>query len=243
MRALVSGLSATSSGSILVSDVKATSSSIRLISPVLEAPPALPEPDWGLVKPTYSYMTRDQLAQENEQLRKSLINAQMQMRARDAMLEGSHAQLVLQNLTLQKTHQALFNKENQSKNDRTLLFDGKAQVLSSDDFTDKVSNATERREAEITRRVENAQRRQSRKEIQAQLEEEWKQIKTAHETAIEEWSAQCQNLKDQGVPKKNWPKKPTRPRKPKSPMSDQAAGDSGNEDNGAEGDGDHDSDA
>jgi hypothetical protein len=243
MRALVSGLSATSSGSILVSDVKATSSSIRLISPVLEAPPALPEPDWGLVKPTYSYMTRDQLAQENEQLRKSLINAQMQMRARDAMLEGSHAQLVLQNLTLQKTHQAFFNKENWSKNDRTLLFDGKAQVLSSDDFTDKVSNATERREAEITRRVENAQRRQSRKEIQAQLEEEWKQIKTAHETAIEEWSAQCQNLKDQGVPKKNWPKKPTRPRKPKSPMSDQAAGDSGNEDNGAEGDGDHDSDA
>jgi hypothetical protein len=137
MRALVSGLSATSSGSILVSDVKATSSSIRLISPVLEAPPALPEPDWGLAKPTNSYMTRDQLAQENEQLKRSLMNAQKQVRARDAMLEGSHAQLVLQNLTLQKTHQALYNKENRSKNDRTLLFDGKAQVLSSDEFTAK----------------------------------------------------------------------------------------------------------
>ena len=92
------------------------------------------------------------------------------------------------------------------------------------------------------RQAENAQRRQSRKEIQAQLEEEWKQIKMAHETAIEEWSAQCQNLKDQGIPKKNWPKKPTRPRKPKPPVFDQAAGDSGNEDDGAEGDGEHDSD-
>ena len=159
-----------------------------------------------------------------------------------AGLEGSHAQLVLQNLTLQKTHQA-YNKENRSKNDRTLLFDGKAQVLSSDDFTAKVSNAAERREAEITRRAENAQRRQSRKEIQAQLEEEWKQIKMAHETAIEEWSAQCQNLKDQGIPKKNWPNEPTRPRKPKPPVFDQAAGDSGNEDDGAEGDGEHNSDA
>ena len=145
MRALDSGLSATSSGSILVSQDKTTFSNIKLVPPVLEAVPVLPEPDWSLAHTSAgSYITQDQLANENERLRKSLADAQLQIRARDAMLEGSHAQLVVQDLTLQKTHQALFNRENRTKNDRSLLFDGKAQVLSSNKFRWRTKNVKTR---------------------------------------------------------------------------------------------------
>ena len=119
------------------------------------------------------------------------------------MLEGSHAQLVVQHLTLQKTHQALFNRENRTKNDQSLLFDGKAQVLSSDEFTTKIQVAHQKREDEALKQAENAQRRESRKQIQAQIEEEWKVIKAEHEKAVEEHLAQCAALKNQDIPKKN----------------------------------------
>ena len=216
------------------------SSTIKSVPPVLEAVPVLPEPDWSLAHAsTGSYITRDQLAKENELLKTSLADAQLQIRARDAMLEGSHAQLVVQDLTLQKMHQALFNRENRTKNDRSLLFNGKAQVLSSDEFTTKIQVAHRRCKDKALKRAENAQKRESRKQVQSQIEEEWKVIKAEHEKAVEEHLAQCETLKNQGIPKKNWPKKPVQPLKPKVPALLQMAEGSGNDEDEAEGNGDN----
>ena len=221
MRALHANLSATSTGSILVSAVKATSLTLKIISPVLESPPVLPEPDWNLAKMPLvpAYMTRNQLINENTALKSNLEHAQLQLHARDAMLEGAHAQLVVQNLSLQKLNQALFNKENRKTNDRALLFDGRAQVLSSDSFTAKISDAAQKRDAEVSKRAENAQTRASRRQAMEELEEEWGRIKAEHEEAVRAWSAICDGLRAKGVPKKEWPKKPIRARKPKLPAA------------------------
>lgn len=221
MRALHANLSATSSGSILVSTAKATSSTLKIIPPVLESAPNLPEPDWNLAKMPLepAYMTRNQLINENTALKSNLEHAQLQVHARDAMLEGAHAQLIVQNLSLQKLNQALFNKENRKTNDRALLFDGRAQVLSSDTFTAKISDAAQKRDAETAKRAENAQMRVARKQAMDALEEEWGHIKAEHEEAVRAWSVICDGLKAKGVAKKEWPKKPIRARKPKAPAA------------------------
>ena len=63
--------------------------------------------------------------------------------------------------------------------------------------------AHQKREDEALKRAENAQRRESRKQVQSQIEEEWKVIKAEHEKAVKDHLAQCETLKNQGIPKKN----------------------------------------
>ncbi|KAG6815184.1 hypothetical protein H0H87_004338 [Tephrocybe sp. NHM501043] len=109
---------------------------------------------------------------------------------------------------------ALNKKEKQKKNDRSLLFDGKAQVLSSDKFLAEMTHQAERREAETAQKAKNAKTWASRREAVAQVEEEWKKIKEMHDVNVQAWEAECKALASEGHPKKEWPKKPTRPQKP-----------------------------
>ena len=49
------------------------------------------------------------------------------------------------------------------------------------------------------------------------LNDEWAEMKKQHEEDARIWKEQCEKLKTEGVPKKNWPKAPIRPRKPTLP--------------------------
>ncbi|KAF8156974.1 hypothetical protein B0H34DRAFT_634206, partial [Crassisporium funariophilum] len=215
MRSLYAGLGATASGSFLVSKDPIMSAT-PIIPPVLEAVPrSIPQPNWSLATktPVKTWQSRESLMLENEILRQHLQQAHTHVHARDLIIEGAHAQLVVQNLHLGKTMQALNKRENKKKNDRSLLFNGKAQVLSSDEFTAQVLAQTSRREEEAATRKKNAEARVAKKSAQDTIENEWKRIKANHEKDVEAWQLECQRLTDAGVLKRNWPKKPVRARK------------------------------
>jgi len=93
------------------------------------------------------WKTWQQLERENECLRSSLGHAKTHLQAHDLMLEGTHAQLVVQDIHLHKTQWALHNKEYWRKNDQALLFDRQAQVLSSDEFHAKLQGMKDKSNA------------------------------------------------------------------------------------------------
>ncbi|KAG6809803.1 hypothetical protein H0H92_014685 [Tricholoma furcatifolium] len=123
-------------------------------------------------------------------------------KAQNMIIEGAHAQLVVQNLHLQKLNGALHKKETRKKNDRALLLDEKAQVLSSDEFLAQLTHQVERQEEEAAQRARNAETRASKREVIAHVEEEWMRIKEAHAANVSAWETECQKLGLEGVPKK-----------------------------------------
>jgi hypothetical protein len=142
------------------------------------------------------------------------------VQAQDSIIHGAHAQLVVQNLHLRKLNVALNTNEGEKKNERTILFEGKGQpeLLTSDTFFQKVEDQKARKETAAAKKISNAVSRSARKEAQAKLEEEWARLKKNHE-ASNAWKLTCDALKEQRIPKKNWPKAPTRPKKPELPSS------------------------
>jgi len=92
-----------------------------------------------------------------------------------------------------------------------------------------MTRQAEKRETEAAQKAKNAETRASRRQAVARVEEEWKRIKEAHEANVQAWEVACEKLAMEGVPKKEWPKKPTRPRKPQVPAVDQALGEADDE--------------
>ncbi|KAG5352871.1 hypothetical protein C0989_012401 [Termitomyces sp. Mn162] len=113
---------------------------------------------------------------------------------------------------------ALFNHENHKKNDHALLFNGEAQVLSSDKFFQKVEEQAKCKEPEAVQKAKNAELREVREDVLAIVEEEWLRIKVNHGANVKVWEAKCIKLASQEVPKKNWSKKPVQAWKPKVPI-------------------------
>ncbi|KAG6805822.1 hypothetical protein H0H92_013838 [Tricholoma furcatifolium] len=237
MRTLYRTLSSTSSGSFLISKQPLTSST-PIIPPIVNGPPSIPLPDWSLLSSS-TPSSRSELQKENDQLRESLHLARAHHHAQNMIVESSNAQLVIQNLHLVKLNGALNKKESRKKNERALLFDGKAKVLTSDEFQAGLQALADKREAAEAQKAKNIESRALRKEALVRVEEEWRRIKEAHEAELQKWDEECQRLATEGVPKKEWPKKPVRARKPQLSTSGQEQEDGGNEPND-EDDGDDD---
>ncbi|KAJ7710757.1 hypothetical protein B0H17DRAFT_837705, partial [Mycena rosella] len=111
MRMLTGALASTSSGSFLVSSAAITSaltvttSFSSIPAPVLEGPPALPEPDWAKAAYLDESMDRwsqNQLLEYAKGTQGDLENAHQHIRARDGIIESSHATIVVQNLFVEK---------------------------------------------------------------------------------------------------------------------------------------------
>ncbi len=237
MRSLYAGLSLTSSGSFLVSKAKITSST-PILHPVLEAPPTLPDPDWDLLNGgsiDKAWVTTKEVQKENQVLRESLVTAHLHIKSRDMMLEGAHAQLTYQNLHLEKMNYALKNKEERTKNDRALLFDGTAQVLSSTEFENKIKEQKKKAADKEKQKEENAEKRCAARRKRDELEARWDQIKVNHEARLAEWTEECRKLADQGVPKRDWPGKPKRQLKSTLIEQDSPEDDDDGTDNGSNG--------
>ncbi|KAH6885999.1 hypothetical protein BKA70DRAFT_1123458 [Coprinopsis sp. MPI-PUGE-AT-0042] len=218
MRALYTSIASTSSGSFLVSTDKLTSAT-PIIAPVLEATPSLAQPDWSMADRPTTASTLRELQRKNEMLKAQLQQAQVVDRAKDGIIEGCHATMVIQNFHLIKQNGALHGKELQKTSNRTSTLDtSRGQCYSTEEVLADLRAKRARKEAEEARKKAGRDVRAARKEAKAQIEAEWARIKSQHAENCEAWKKACNQLKSEGVPKKEWPKAPTRPRKPTIPV-------------------------
>ncbi|KAF5319127.1 hypothetical protein D9611_014093 [Ephemerocybe angulata] len=226
MRSMYAALASTSSGSILLSKAKITSST-PILDPMIEDLPPLEQPDWSLARTVTANMSYEQLVHENERLRTHLTHAAKLHHAQEGIIEGAHATMVIQNLHLQKLNGALYGKEKQREGSgRRLVIDSsKGQVFSSDEVLEGLRLQEEEKKAKEAAKLARADTRAAKKDAKAKLEAEWVEIKRKHAEMVAEWELTCTKLQAEGVPKKNHPRKLTRPRKPTLPDDYAAAGD------------------
>ncbi|KAJ7137998.1 hypothetical protein C8R44DRAFT_868350 [Mycena epipterygia] len=110
MRMLGIGLASTSSGSFLVTKPKLTHLDIgKLGAPVFERiPDELREPDWEILRrstalPNYTW---SRLETRCESLEQELLDAWKLLRAHEVISEGQNAQLIVQNMGMDKLKKA-----------------------------------------------------------------------------------------------------------------------------------------
>ncbi|KAK6977839.1 hypothetical protein R3P38DRAFT_3377254 [Favolaschia claudopus] len=60
--------------------------------------------------------------------------------------------------------------------------------------------------------------RERRKELRAEIEQEWAEMKHQHNAAVENWTSECSKLQETGLRKKDLPPKPKLGKKPKLPV-------------------------
>jgi DDE superfamily endonuclease len=201
IRMLYSALSSTSSGSLLISNVKMTSS-YKIPEPVLETVPDLPQPNWALLRSSNPgiYQSREALEQRNRELVESLAKSRDIIRARELIDEGRAAQLVIQNAILVKQNKALHTKENKKDEGRTKLFaDGFGRHLTDPEL---IQTTAAERQKKKDKEAEKAKRKSDREadaKARAEADTQWEKIKADHEKALEEWKTECDRLKAEGA--------------------------------------------
>ena len=214
---LYGALASTSSGSMLVSKVKMTSS-YKIPGPVLKTVPDLPRPDWALLSDSHpgTYQSRETLEQQNRQLTDSLARSRDIIRTHELIDEGRAAQLLIQNAILVKQNKALHAKENKKDGGRTKLFaDGFGRHLTDPEL---IQTTVMERQKKLELEAEKAKRKSDREAdaiARAEADAQWEKIKADHEKALEEWKLECDRLKAEGARVKDLPKKPKRALKPK----------------------------
>ncbi|GBE85904.1 hypothetical protein SCP_0804280 [Sparassis crispa] len=132
------------------------------------------------------------------------------------MAKGRNAQIVIQNMELLKYKESLHAKENKKKDDRTVLFPGgHGRHLTEPEFTEQLSEQSERKEAEAVEKNKRKDERATQKKVKADAEEEWKVIQAEHQKAMDDWKAECERLQSENVRVKDLPPRPKCPLKPK----------------------------
>jgi hypothetical protein len=218
VRLMMAGLASTSSGSFLVSKSPITSQH-SIPAPVLEDPPTVPMLTWSLLDrmaAPLAYQTRDELVLRIHNLTSNLDCARQQVQAQERIIEATHAQMVLQNIFVEKQSQVLNAKETRKENDRTKLFpDGKGRWLTDKRFIEELERDAARRQQKKTAKEDRTAARARKRAEKEAIAKEWKAALSTHAKTIEEWELECMRLRQEGVAKKILPKKPQRPKKRK----------------------------
>jgi hypothetical protein len=195
-----------------VSKAKLTSTQ-QIAPPVLEGPPCVPEPDWSLIKRNERReddQTRAELKKEVEELTESLRCAHIHSQAQSSIIEGAHAQLVVQDMYLGRLNESLNLKENKPS-DRTRLFpEGGGRLLTEDRFAEELANDAAKKKMKAAAQEQGQAERAARKATQNAVSELWKVRCQEHKQAVCDWEAECSRLRADGVLKKNLPKRPPR---------------------------------
>ncbi|KAI9452906.1 hypothetical protein F5148DRAFT_1152090 [Russula earlei] len=220
MRLLNSALASTSSGLYLVSQTHLTAAQASKLaaSPVLEKPPPLPEPDWSLLETLDNnrYQTQEELKQHIDTLTTSLRYARHQIHARNLVIEGNQAQLVVQGMAIKKMKESVEARVKSKTTERSTLFPGgHALVLTNTEFIQKVEEHRRSKLDEEEGRNQRCTVRAGKQVEKVKIEDEWQQVKEAHEKAVDTWAARCAQLTLSGTLKKDLPKCPKCPLKPK----------------------------
>lgn len=220
MRILAEGLSRTS-GSILITKARVTHLEMAKFTkpPVREQiPPEIEVPDWSSLqcnRPLNS-LTREELEEHVLMMTKGLECSQQLVAAQQVVIEGANAQMVVQNLAMDKVNLSLHKKEKKKKSDRTVLFPGgKGRHLTDLEVIRKKRELEEERVQEEVEKERRKVAKDNKKMEKEQLEVQWKTMTEEYENAVGVWETACQQLRALGTLVKNLPKKPKRPLKPK----------------------------
>ncbi|KAG2107768.1 hypothetical protein BD769DRAFT_1500774 [Suillus cothurnatus] len=215
MRLMNAAVSRTASGSFLVSKDPVTSAH-QIAQPVLEAPLKILAPNWALLHAKPSKMSRIELEGYTEDLQDSLSSAKTHLQSRDLIIEGAHAQLIVQGLLCAKQSQSLYAQEMKKKTDRAKLFlEGKGRHLTDESFTQELERVEQEKQGKEAKKDKQKASRAAKRSEKASIEAEWCKLQEKHIDDVAKWVAVCKELGAKNVPKKNWPKKPVRPLKPK----------------------------
>ncbi|KAK6988412.1 hypothetical protein R3P38DRAFT_3332069 [Favolaschia claudopus] len=239
MRFLGVGLASTTSGGFLVSKAKASALQIsKLSAPMFErVPDELVAPDWSLLEQQNALenLPRDALEKRCRELALQLHRSTKLDGAREAISAGQNAQLIVQNMTMNKLQKALHEKEKGKKSDRTLMFPGgKGRHLTADEVIVQKLALEEAKKKEEVDKAAKKTRREARKAEKAEIEEKWKGMLAAHAAAVEAWKERCARLREAGTRAKDLPKKPKRPLKPKPKPAEDVSDSDGDESGGDE---------
>jgi hypothetical protein len=199
-----------SSGSFLVADTKLTSDQ-RIAPPVLEHTRGLPMPDWSLLEKKEEYQTRDDMQKQIEELTNSLRHAHIQVQAQNSVIEGAHAQLVVQDMYLGRLNESLNVHEKKKPNDHTQVFpDGQGRLLTDDQFQAELAKAAEKTQEKAAAQEKAKAKREAKKAFRQAVDDLWKVRAEEHKQAVQAWETECTELQATGVLKKNLPKWPVR---------------------------------
>ena len=216
MKILRASLTSNSATSYLVS-TSPVPMNIPIITPQHEQPEPFSEPDWdALLAPQITCMGAEELVCETEKLRRGLQMARDCLRAREAVIESAHATNVVLELTCQRQRNALHRKEEeklQKKDKRTLFGDGKAHVVTDDDFILVLEEIEEREKDKELGKDRRKAARAKAKESKEVRQRAWEQALWDWKHEREEWEQECEMLRMDGCRRKDLPKAPRKPRK------------------------------
>jgi hypothetical protein len=196
----------------------------HLISrPVIEHVPAkLPHPDYTILQrkaPPAS--TRTVLESRIEALEETLRQAQQREATLEMINEAANAQLIVQNMGMEKLHQTLYEKEKGKKSDRTILFPGgKGRHLTDNEVIHQKRELEEEKKKEELKKANRKEAQVNKRVEKEKLEETGKAMKEEHNVAVERWKETCRTLREGGTLVKDLPKKPRCPLKPKMKDTD-----------------------
>ncbi|KIJ41943.1 hypothetical protein M422DRAFT_254961 [Sphaerobolus stellatus SS14] len=201
VRILISQLSATVSGSFLVSESPLKSTTPILI-PILEKLPEHRLHNWdtGDMPINTVEFTKQQLGDIVTRLAQELTSAQVHLLACDDTISRLQAQLIIQNMHLIKLNR--------------LFPDGFGRILTDDDCIALQEEAEARKAAKELQKTKKNKDRLTKKSILEEQKHQWDRIRQEHEVASATYKAECTALKALGVRKTNWPKAPKRKKKP-----------------------------
>ncbi|KAH6907754.1 hypothetical protein BKA70DRAFT_343884 [Coprinopsis sp. MPI-PUGE-AT-0042] len=173
-----------------------------------------PNEDHALVPSRLSLLPSSSEARHTRQpftLTSSLSSAQNQLKAQNLIIEGAHAQLVVQDMILNKQNQTLEAKGKKKNNDRTILFPGGySRCLTSDEFTalvDAQAAALDKKAEEKRKRAELRQQKRSRKDL---VDSRWREAQEKYRDLKAKHEEQCRALLAAGTRKRDLPPGPER---------------------------------
>ncbi|KIY52234.1 hypothetical protein FISHEDRAFT_35768, partial [Fistulina hepatica ATCC 64428] len=218
LRTMYASLSRTSGPFLISSNIKLTSA-MPIAHPVIDhIPDSLPMPDWSLLDGRdEAKMSSSEMHETVASLRTSLQHARVQQNARNMLIEGLNAQLIIQDLHLRKMNQALFNKEEGKKKDKRHTLNHLGTAVTSDQFFHALEQYNAQQEAAEAKRSQKTDAKKTRKAQQAALNVQWQTMKQDHRAAVEVWQRECNALAARGVAKKHYPAKPKIGKKPRLP--------------------------
>jgi len=151
-----------------------------------------------------------------QKLTEELQLAQRHIYARDRIIEGAHAHMVVQNMHLDKLNHPLQTKEAQARKntDCLRLFPaGHGHYITNTGFIETLEAEKAQWQEEAAAKVQHQVQAARKKVEQAAAEVQWRSICATHTLALELWTAEISQLKAAGVKKRDLPKRPKRPLK------------------------------
>ena len=139
-------------------------------------------PDWDLLDAKNTSKSKAELKAELEMLRSNLGFAQKHIQVRDGIIEGAHAQLVIQNLHQKRLHETLHTKEKKKSSRQSRLFAGwKGCHLTRDEFMMAVDEVEQTKEDEENARSACKKAAKDRKSAKEANEEKWQDMLKEHD--------------------------------------------------------------